>query len=233
MISGGINGKSELRRQRWTYAIIALTVFGAASGNSLVRAMFIPGDVAAAVTQNPAALAALANSGFGNLAAPINRPAGLGTGNLLNGRTAPVGAAPATGNFVAPGPVGNQGVPGAGNPQVAGLAPQTAGTAPSVTGGSTPGAGSPGAAAPANFSTPGIGGTAPTGPDIVAGSNPTTPPTTTPTTPPTTTPTDPGTPTTPAEPLPEPETWAMMLAGMGIAGWVARRKQRQAAVARA
>lgn len=34
---------------------------------------------------------------------------------------------------------------------------------------------------------------------------------------------------TPTTPIPEPETYAMMLAGLGLMGWVARRRQRKEA----
>ncbi|MFC3441625.1 PEP-CTERM sorting domain-containing protein [Sphingobium rhizovicinum] len=220
-MASAANVKTEQRHL--ALLMLSLAVGGAAifSLGGLMRAMFLPSDVAAAVRQGAMA----SNSA---LAAPEM----FGTGRMLNGGTGrpigsayrPLGSPDAAGQpaGVAPPSVG-QGTESAPDGGVNGQ--QFALGSPSAFGPAGNGNGAPGGS---NGGAAGGGGSSGGGtlPGTV-GVEPT----------PTGSDTNVNNPgggdggVTPTEPLPEPETWAMMTAGLAVAGWLARRKRRQAAAA--
>lgn len=204
-----MNARTEQRHL--ALLMLSMIIGGAAvlSLGGLMRAMFLPSDVAAAVRQEMAA----ANGG---LAAPEM----FGTGQMLNG-----GRSRPTGNNYRPGGVPDSGAAPAGNappssdPRTGtgddGTAQEFALGSPSVFGPAGTGGGATGGGNGAGGGTPLPGGNLgvepnPTGSDTSVNPG--------------------GGGVTPTEPLPEPETWAMMAAGLVVAGWFARRRRRHAAV---
>lgn len=197
----GIDLTSEERRRRVILFIMGATMLATSAAVSNVRALFAPGDLAAAIQQQQggSAFAAFAGdplAGGDRRLAPAAR-------FIRNGGGLPGGVAGDTGVNQAPGLIGSPG-----------------GT--ELPGGSNPGTGLPGAIGPAGITsgtpagtsggTPGTSGGV-QGPSEGGEISPPFTPNPTP---------------TPTEPLPEPETWAMMLLGIGFSGWMARRSRRGA-----
>ncbi|QGP78185.1 PEP-CTERM sorting domain-containing protein [Sphingobium sp. CAP-1] len=207
-----MDARTEKRHVTGMLFLVLIGGAGVLSLGGLMRAMFLPSDVAAAVRQD------MLVSGNNLVGAPVL----LGTGQMLSGGPThrlvngyrPLGA-PDTGGAqsgILPPPVGavqDGGVGGDGNGQQFALAsPAAFGPAGTGSGGAT------GSAAGG-----GVGGSGPIMTDIGVEPTPSGSDTSF-------NPGDGG--VAPTEPLPEPETWAMMTVGLAAAGWFARRKRRQA-----